>query len=67
MEGDVVDIVISAIGADVDGTAVEGKALVAVDEIEPEPEVHTILGAVTNSCHMGLVSVCAKFLPLHKA
>ena len=64
MEGNVVDVVISAIGADVKGD-VEGAAV--VDEIKPEHEVCTISGAVTNSCRTGSVSVCAKFLPLCNA
>ena len=62
---------ISAIGADVDddveGPMVDVEVLVVVDEIEPEPKVHAISGVVTNSCHMGSVSVRAKFLPLCKA
>ena len=64
-------MVVSAIGADVEGdvegAAVEVEALAVVDEIEPEPKVHTISGAVTNSCCAGSVSVCAKFLLLRKA
>ena len=72
MEGDVVDVVISAIGGadvegDVEGAAVEVKALVAADKIEPGPEVRAISGAVTNSCRTGSVSVRAKFLLLRKA
>jgi hypothetical protein len=67
----VIDVVVSAIGADVKGNVkgavVEVEALAAVDKIEPEPEVHTILGAVTNSCCAGSVSVRTKFLPLCKA
>ena len=63
---------ISAIGGadvegDVEGAAVEVEVLAAVDEIEPEPKVHTISGAVTNSCRTGSVSVHTKFLPLRKA
>jgi hypothetical protein len=50
-------VVVSAIGADVEGNvegaAIEVKALAAVDEIEPEPEVCTISGVVTNSCCAG--------------
>jgi hypothetical protein len=60
-------MLVSAIGADVKGTTVEVEALAVVDEIEPEPKVRTISGAVTNSCRAGSVSVHAKFLPLCKA